>query len=303
MRKVLAFLLFVGMFLGAEAQSATYQYADRDGERLLLDFYTPDEVGDSTICVVFIFGGGFVNGSRNEDYFVKYCQDLRNEGFQVASIDYRLGLKGVTGIGPTNYKPLAKAIDMAAEDCISALAYLVNHAGELKINADRIVLVGSSAGAITALQTDYALCNGFLNSSELPSSFRIAGVVSYSGAVFSTMGKVKYRLHEPAPTMFLHGMEDRLVPYKQIKLFRIGFYGSSKLAKVFKKQDLPYRIQRYKGYGHAVAMGFPINIDELEWFCKHYVANHEKLQIDYTYYDMKAVYPKGDKIKGTKAYK
>jgi len=303
MRKLLVLLLFISAALNVAAQAKTYQFADREGEKLHLDFYTPDNVNDSTICVMFIFGGGFVNGARDEDYIVEYCNKLRDRGFLVASIDYRLGLKGVKGLSPTNYKPLAKAIDMAAEDAISALAYLVNHASELRVNKDKIVLVGSSAGAITALQTDYALCNGFLNSSELPSNFRIAGVVSYSGAIFSTIGRVKYRLHNPAPTMFMHGIEDKLVPYKQMKFFKIGFFGSSKLAKVFKKNELPYRIQRYEGYGHAVAMGFTITIDELEWFCRHYVLNKEALQIDYTYYDMKAVYPEFDKVKGTELYK
>ena len=303
MRKLLTLLLFLSITIGIVAQPKTYQFADRDGEKLFIDFYTPYEVNDSTVCVMFIFGGGFVNGARNEDYIVDYCNKLRDRGFLVASIDYRLGLKGVKGLSPTNYKPLAKAVDMAAEDAISALAYLVEYSDELRVNRDRIVLVGSSAGAITALQTDYALCNGFLNSSELPSDFRIAGVVSYSGAVFSTIGKVKYRQHNPAPTMFMHGKEDKLVPYKQMKFFKIGFIGSSKLAKIFKKNELPYRIQRYEGYGHAVAMAFPLTIDELEWFCQHYVINKEALQIDYTYYDMKAVYPEFDKVKATDMYK
>ena len=303
MRKLLVLLLFLSSVLSVAAQSKTYQFADRDGEKLHLDFYTPYEVNDSTICVMFIFGGGFVNGARNEDYIVEYCKNLQKEGFQVASIDYRLGLKGVKGLSPTNYKPLAKAVDMATEDAISALAYLVGHADELRVNKDKIVLVGSSAGAITALQTDYALCNGFLNSSELPSDFRLAGVVSYSGAIFSTIGKVKYRQHDPAPTMFMHGKEDKLVPYKQMKFFKIGFYGSSKLAEIFKKKELPYRIQRYEGYGHAVALGFTVTIDELQWFCNHYVLRKEALQIDYTYYDMKAVYPEFDKVKATEMYK
>ncbi len=301
MRKLLVLFLLLNT-LFAIGQTKTYQFADREGQKLYLDFYTPDEVNDSTICVMFIFGGGFVNGARNEDYIVDYCTQLREKGFLVASIDYRLGLKGVKGLSPSHYKPLAKAVDMAAEDAISALSYLLNHSLDLKINKDKIVLVGSSAGAITALQTDYALCNGFLNSSELPSDFRIAGVVSYSGAIFSNMGKVKYRLHEPAPTLFLHGTEDHLVPYKQLRFFKIGLFGSSKLAKIFKELELPYRIQRYKGYGHSVAVGFSLTIDELEWFCKHYVINKEKLQIDYTYYDMKAEYDKLDKIKASDMY-
>ena len=59
---------------------------------------------------------------------------------------------------------------MAVEDAIEAVAYLLDHAKELKVNKDYIVMVGSSAGAITSLQMDYVLCNGYLNSNILTTS-------------------------------------------------------------------------------------------------------------------------------------
>lgn len=144
-------------------------------------------------------------------------------------------------------------------------------------------MVGSSAGAITSLQTDYALCNGYLNSNILPADFRLAGVVSYAGAIYSHEGKVKYRNHEPAPTMFYHGTADKLVPYKQIKFFSIGFFGTDALVKRFEKFGYPYYARRFEGYGHSVAAGGPVTVDDLVWFCRHYVLKKEHLQVDGLY--------------------
>ena len=275
-------ILFAGITAFAQNMK-TYQYAERDTLQLCLDFYTPNHVHDSTICVVYVFGGGFIGGHRDGEFEKGYFKQLVDEGFMVAAIDYRLGLKGAKNLSITNSEPLENAINMATEDAILAIAYLLDHAAELKVNKDWILMVGSSAGAITSLQVDYALCNNFLNASILPADFRLAGVVSYAGAIFSHEGKVKYRNHEPAPTMMYHGMADRLVPYKQISFFSIGFYGTDALVKQFEKYDYPYFARRFEGYGHSVAIGGPLTVDDLLWFCRHYVYGKDRLQVDGTY--------------------
>ena len=177
MKKLTLLLLLLLAGLGGIAQSMqTYQYAERDTLNLYLDLYTPEKVNDSTICVIYVFGGGFIGGHRDGDFEKAYFKQLVDEGFMVAAIDYRLGLKGVKNLSITNSKPLENAINMAAEDAISAIAFLLEHSKELKVNKDYIVMAGSSAGAITSLQVDYAMCNGFLNSNILPADFRLAGV-------------------------------------------------------------------------------------------------------------------------------
>lgn len=275
-------LLFAGIASFAQNMQ-TYQYAERDTLKLYLDFYTPAQVHDSTICVVYVFGGGFIGGHRDGKFEKGYFKQLVDEGFQVAAIDYRLGLKGVKNLSITNSKPLEDAVHWAAEDAISAIAYLLEHAKELKVNKDYIVMAGSSAGAITSLQVDYTLCNGFLNSNILPADFRLAGVVSYAGAIFSHEGKIKYRNHEPAPTMLYHGMADRLVPYKKISFGKLGFYGTVALMDRFEKYDYPYFVRRFEGYGHSIAAAGPFTVDDLVWFCHHYIYNKERIQVDGTY--------------------
>lgn len=279
-RLVLLLMLLLAGFGGYSQNMQTYQYAERDTLQLYLDFYTPDYVHDSTICVVYVFGGGFIGGHRDGKFEKAYFKQLVDEGFQVAAIDYRLGLKGVKNLSITNSKPLEIAINMATEDAISAIAYLLEHSNELRVNKDRIVMVGSSAGAITSLQTDYVLCNGFLNSNILPEDFRLAGVVSYAGAIYSTEGKVKYSNHAPAPTMLFHGTADQLVTYKQLSLFKIGFFGTDALVKRFEKFGYPYYAKRFEGYGHSIAAAGPVTVDDLLWFCRHYVYNKEQWQYD-----------------------
>ncbi len=303
-KTALFFLLFV-MSLGGFAQNMkTYQYAERDTLQLYLDFYTPEHVHDSTICIVYVFGGGFIGGHRDGEWEKAYFQQLVDEGFQVASIDYRLGLKGAKNLSVFNWEPLKIAIDMATEDAITALAFLLEHAEELKINKDYIMMSGSSAGAITSLQVDYSLCNGFLNSDILPEDFRLAGVVSYAGAIFSVEGKVKYRNHAPAPTMMYHGMDDRLVPYNKISFGKMGFYGTVAVMDRFDNYGYPYFVRRFNGYGHSVAMGGPLTVDDLVWFCRHYVYGKERLQVDGTYRNLDpATMPPFDLYKPSDLYK
>ena len=282
-RIILLLAIFLAGMTAFGQDMKTYQYAERDTLQLYLDFYTPEHVNDSTICLVYVFGGGFIGGHRDGKWEKAYFKQLVEKGFMVASIDYRLGLIGAKNIGVLNTDPVEKAVYMATEDAISALHYLLEHAKELKVNKDYIVMIGSSAGAITSLQVDYAMCNGFLNSDILPEDFRLAGVVSYAGAIFSHEGKVQYRNREPAPTMMFHGTMDNLVSYKGISFFNIGFYGTDALVKRFEKYDYPYFARRFDGYGHSVAAGGPLTVDDLVWFCRHYIYGKEKLQVDGTY--------------------
>ena len=69
---------------------------------------------------------------------------------------------------------------MAVEDCSAAVVYLIEKEG---VDADKVILAGSSAGAIMALQTDYMPSNGSWYTALLPDTLRFAGVIAYSGAV------------------------------------------------------------------------------------------------------------------------
>ena len=258
--------------------TATYEYVKRDSS-LYLDFYKSANSAEN-YTVVFVFGGGFISGSRNEEYYMPYYAKLVENNFNVVAIDYRLGLKGVKGISALNRKPLENAIAMAAEDLITATKYLIDHEKELQIDSRKLITSGSSAGAITVLQADYELCNGTKLGQILPEGFHYAGVMSFAGAIYSKNGKVKYRKQAPAPTMMLHGTADRLVTYKQIKLFNIGFIGSSKIAPRFEKYGYPYYIVRYEDLGHEVAVRMLYDFDKTMWFIDNYIVRGAKIKRD-----------------------
>ena len=76
--------------------------------------------------------------------------------------------------------------------------------------------------------------------------------MSFSGAILSREGKVDYKT-TPCPTLMLHGTADELVPYEQIAVLNLGFFGGGKLVKRFEKYDLNYNMYHFIDYGHEIA--------------------------------------------------
>lgn len=235
-------------------QIETYKFAQRDTCSLWMDVYQPTEALRKDICMIYVFGGGFVQGSRTGETNVQFFKDMVARGYTVVAIDYRLGLKGAK-LGLFHLKPGFQAPIIASEDLISATEFVLANQQKLRINPKRIVLIGSSAGAITVLHTDYELANRTPMVGNLPADFRYAGVVSFAGAILSTKGRPRYAT-APAPTLFYHGTKDRIVAYNKVSIFRKGMYGTKSLVKVFEKNDYPYMVVRYEGMHHRVS-SFP----------------------------------------------
>lgn len=271
---LLIILCFATEIFAQITPTKTLKFAERDSS-LYLDYYETNAKNPYT--VIFVFGGGFITGTRNNTYYLPYYEELVKNGYNVVAIDYRLGLKGAKNLGATNYKPLQNAISMAAEDLLTATKFIIDNPKEFKIDNQKIICAGSSAGAITVLQADYELCNRSKIGVILPDDFHYAGIISFAGAIFSTHGNIKYK-NQPAPTFFLHGTSDRLVTYKQIKIANIGFIGSSKIAPRFKKHDYPYYFLKYEGLGHEVAGRMLPNINETFWFIDNYIKENKKIQ-------------------------
>lgn len=271
------------MLESAGAQKTTVEYTRyNDSVFLKMDIYQPSVKSDTARpVVIFVFGGGFFTGSRAYPGFFPYYQFLVNKGYVVAAIDYRLGLKGQKKAPSLfNRKPLTNAIAMAVEDTYKATDYLIRHARELNIDSSKIILSGSSAGAITVLQSDYQKRNNFDAAKILPPSFEYAGVISFAGAIYSKEGKPDYAVAAP-PTLFFHGDKDNIVPYNKIGLFGTGMYGSGSLAKKRKKDDAPYAIYTFEGIGHDVAL-FPMleYQPEIQHFIQEYIIKKRPLFID-----------------------
>ncbi len=245
---------------------ATYMFAKRDTCDLFMDVYEPAKGsvrkldGIEKPTIIFMFGGGFIEGTRDDDGYHKWFKQLTDNGFHLISIDYRLGLKGSTKVGVAQVNVLDKAIHMAVEDLFSATNYIIENASQLGVDPANIVISGSSAGAISVMQAEYEISRGTSWASVLPAGFNYAGVMSFAGAIFSREGKVDF-IGNPCPTLMLHGTSDDLVPYKQIKFFNLGFFGAGKLIDRYKKFGLNYNMYHFIGNGHEIAGSMDKTLD------------------------------------------
>ena len=278
---ILGFFCF--FVITAAAQKTTVDFARYpDGTVLQMDIYQPEVKSDSARpVVIFVFGCGFFTGSRTDKIYRPYFEFLNNKGYAVAAIDYRLGLKG-SKKAPSlfNRRPLINAIAMAVEDTYVATAYLLQRAQDLNIDTAKILLSGSSAGAITVLQSDYEKRNGFNKATVLPASFQYAGVIAFAGAVYSREGKPDYKI-APAPTLLFHGDSDNIVPYNKISFLGSGIFGSKALAAKRKNDGFPYAFYTFENIGHDVAL-FPMLEcqQEIHSFIQEHVIGKKRMFID-----------------------
>ena len=115
--------------------NVTYFIANRT--ELKLDIYRPHEAGRPTPVVMFIHGGGWVEGSKEMDSLgvLPYL----NMGFAVVNVEYRLGRIS-----------LAPA---AVEDCQCALHWIGRNAKKYNFDLSKVIVTGGSAGGHLALTT------------------------------------------------------------------------------------------------------------------------------------------------------
>ncbi len=104
-------------------------------ERQRLDLYAPQGTGPWPV-VVFVHGGGFVLGDKAADGWPNAAVGrwAAEQGFLGAVINYRLA--------PSHRWPAG------SDDVIAAVDWIRANAGEFGGDPDRIVLIGTSAGAV-----------------------------------------------------------------------------------------------------------------------------------------------------------
>ena len=174
---------------------------------LLLDLAVPDtETDGPRPLLVHIHGGGFTEGSRWPQW------DWAARGWVAASIDYRLAgddpLPGprvqrfFDAVGGKSAPAVHRSVIAAVEDTLMALDYLLGRANELRIDTDRIVLKGGSAGAFTALHVAYCADEFGIDHPT------IAAVVDYSGAIARTCGEGAAIDPGEAALFVAHGTDD-----------------------------------------------------------------------------------------------
>lgn len=100
--------------------------------------YTPDNLPADSPAIVWIHGGGMVLLAADSDDF-RCATWAADHNCLVASVDYRLA-------------PETPAPGLV-NDCYSAFRYVADHAAELNVDVERIVIGGASAGGGLAAGT------------------------------------------------------------------------------------------------------------------------------------------------------
>jgi len=115
-------------------------YGRAGGRDLALDLYLPDLPADHARpipVVVYIHGGGWVQGSSGSPSSCAFALELASEGLAVACINYRLA--------PPHPAPAA------IEDAKLAVRWIRDNAPKYGFDPRRIVAMGNSAGGHLAL--------------------------------------------------------------------------------------------------------------------------------------------------------
>lgn len=122
----------IAQTLGEVETRANVEYGRHDGEALLGDLWAPKAAG-AYPAVVAVHGGGWQGGSKSAYRFLGPW--LAQRGYVVFSVDYRL------------VKPGKKMFPESVYDVKAAVQFVRSRGAELKVDPDRIALMGDSAGA------------------------------------------------------------------------------------------------------------------------------------------------------------
>jgi acetyl esterase/lipase len=190
-------------------------------QTLLMDVYQP--TGDASTerpVIIFAHQGGFVTGSRTEQYMVDVCTQFAKLGYVTASIDYRLLF---TTFDTT---AVSRAAIRGMQDMRAAVRYFRRDAANTntyRASPSRIVVGGASAGGFMALQVAYldkaSEVTGDVGLTALGGIEGNSGNPGYSSAVLAVLN-LSGATNPPsiieagnAPLYSAHGTADAVVPY------------------------------------------------------------------------------------------
>ena len=193
--------ILLGVFIAAsslatEPTQRDVEYANIGNRKLLLDIYEqPASSPNASPIVVWIHGGAWRSGSKNSVPVTHWLE----QGFSIASVGYRLS-------------PEAK-FPAQIHDIKASIRYLRANAERFRIDPNRIVIAGSSAGghlaALAGVSDGIQELEGSLGGHTSVSS-RVQAIVSFFGAsnlqsILSQSSEHGLSVRVPALQLFLGG--------------------------------------------------------------------------------------------------
>jgi acetyl esterase/lipase len=253
------------LYAGSEVESTPdVVYRQASGTDLKADIYTPAGAKSPTPTIITMHGGGWVEGARS--YVTLDLLPYLERGFSVVNISYRLGR-------------VAQA-PAAVEDCRCALRWVVDNAARYHFDAQRLIVMGWSAGGHLALTTGLLPVSAGFDSTcptsdpdrwanGTQSEVRVAAIVNWFGItdvadlldgpdakhyaaewlgsradrvdLARRVSPLQYVRAGAPPVLTIHGDKDPYVPYSH----------AVRLHEALDKAKVPNRLVTVKGGGHG----------------------------------------------------
>ncbi len=226
----------------------TLFFADHGGKTLGMDFY-PSATNQPSPCIIVIHLGGWDSGSRHE--FPETCRMLQQQGYAVASIDYRLA--------PKDPWPAQR------QDVLDAIHFLQQGASAYFIKPDQFILLGRSAGGQIASAValganepaiigcislyapadlnfawSYADPHDILDSDKLLRQY-FGGTPADKPAEYDSASAIRFVTPQSVPMLLIHGTIDEMVWVKQ----------SQRLAEKLREQGVRHHFLELPWATHA----------------------------------------------------
>ena len=261
---------------------------------LKLDVYVPDNDLKNRPAYMFIHGGGFAGGSKQQDKIINLANYYTSRGWVFISIDYRL--KKHKGTVPQQWKnysmnvPKAKvcqflAIYPAIRDAKAALRWVVANADTYKINTNYITVGGGSAGAVSAITLGISNHEDYrdeisinqdptLTSTNLEQSYQIKTIIDHWGSKIALYALDEIfghnRFDSNDPSLFIaHGTDDPIVPFSK----------AEELKSIYETNGVPFAYYPLEGKKHG-AWGATISNKRLEELAFDFIVQQQNLVVE-----------------------
>ena len=118
--------------------------------QLKMNIYQPKgDTLDLRPVLIVAHGGGFIEGEKEHDDMLAFCDTFARKGYVTATIQYRQGMNVLSEISA------ARAVYRGLQDSRAVIRFIREKAAEYKIDTNRVYFLGSSAGAFMALHNLY----------------------------------------------------------------------------------------------------------------------------------------------------
>jgi acetyl esterase/lipase len=234
----------------------------------LFDLYEPvSDTSQKRPLIIWLHGGGFKFGSKNARGIKLWSETFAQRGYVCAALNYRLSKKNPL----FNFTELKRSCYNAVADVEEAVAFFKKNHAAYRIDANRIILAGNSAGAMIALQAVYSNRAELAELARLPDADklpvkhnpqRVAAVINFWGGLY----EISWLQNARVPIFSAYGTNDKVVPGDQ----KDSLYGSIAIHRKADQLKIPNAIKVYEGYSHELQKRFnpifaPDNATRQRW--------------------------------------